>query len=608
MFLNAPMQINTTTYKKNRKISVMNFSCSTENIQLKSATQQQPHVYSGAGFIKVFLFTLMIIVINNLHAQTNYIQTGLKDYDFLDRFEIKTRLEETFYSSLKPYSRKAISTQLEMVDSILQADPNRFRFTDIDKYNLQNELMMNSEWTKPRSYYTSTKPVFNAIYKTKSNLLEVNTKDLYLVLNPVVTFSAGLQGDSAAKLFQNTRGLYVRGMIAKKVGFHLYFADNQERDPMYVNAWGNKFNAVPGTGFYKQNNNTLEKRVDYFDARGSVSWNVAKFIDMQLGFDKHFIGNGYRSLYLSDFSQSMTFFKINTRIWKFDYQNLYFELYPYHKSQFNLAERKYARINYLSMNVNKWLNVGIFESVVFARTGRFDFQYILPVMFIRPAESNAGSSDNAMVGFDAKANIVGRFQLYGQLLLDELKVKEVVNGNKWWGNKQGVQLGLKYVDALGLKNVDLQVETNYMRPFTYSHFDSISNYTHYNQPMAHPLGANFKEYIFIVKAQPARKLYLRATAIHYIQGLDSFGVNYGSNIFRDYDTRPREYGYSIGDGIKATCNMLQLVASYEITHNMFIDATALYRTYKTAVNNVADKTKMITIGLRWNVGRRDFLF
>ena len=51
--------------------------------------------------------------------------------------------------------------------------------------------------------------------------------------------------------------------------------------------------------------------------------------------------------------------------------------------------------------------------------------------------------------------------------------------------------GFKYIDAFKIKNLDLQGELNYVRPFTYSHFDSVANYSHYNQPLAHPLGREF---------------------------------------------------------------------------------------------------------------------
>ncbi|MEP7317995.1 MAG: hypothetical protein ABI921_04625, partial [Panacibacter sp.] len=381
------------------------------------------------------LFLLVLCTPFLAGAQTSYIQPGLKDYDFLDRLEIKTRNQELYYSTIQPYPRRLTALQLEMADSLLQGNSSYANLTETDKYNLQSELMNHSDWTKPRDYYNSKKPVLNALYKTKSNLLEVNNKDLFLAVNPVVYFTGGKEQDNDKVLFQNTRGLNVRGMISKKVGFNLYFTDNQERDPNYVKQWIKTYDAVPGEGFFKDVNLNSKGIVDYFDARGSVTWNVAKFIDMQFGYDQNSIGSGYRSLFLSNFSGSATFFKINTRIWKFDYQNLFLELHPqYNFSGNKLAPRKYARMNYLSMNATKWLNVGIFEGVSFGRQDHFDFAYLNPVMFLRPAESSIGSSDNAMVGFDAKANLGGKVQLYAQFLLDELKVKELIKGTGWWAN------------------------------------------------------------------------------------------------------------------------------------------------------------------------------
>ena len=70
---------------------------------------------------------------------------------------------------------------------------------------------------------------------------------------------------------------------------------------------------MPGVGFYKT---FKQNGVDYFDARGYITFNAAKYIDFQFGYDKNFIGNGYRSMFLSDWGNSYLFLKINTRIWK----------------------------------------------------------------------------------------------------------------------------------------------------------------------------------------------------------------------------------------------------------------------------------------------------
>lgn len=570
--------------------------------------------------IKAIFFLSMVLFFSSAsYSQTQYLQFGDKSYQLLDRLEIKTRMDGLTLSSIKPYPRKQTVREVENIDSILQKNPNYANISPIDRSNMLHFFMNNSEWSKSRAFYNSRKSVFNAIYKTKGNLLEVNNPDLFLTINPIVNFSVGKEKGDSQTLFQNTRGLVARGMISKQVGFNAYFTENQERVPQYTSDWITTHYAIPGAGNFKDG--TYEKKavVDYFDYRASVSWNVAKFIDMQLGYDKNFIGNGYRSLFLSDFGNANTFFKINTRIWKFDYQSLYFELYKEHAAGGeNYFPRKYARMNYLNFKANKWLNLGVFEGVIFQRdkSKGFEYGYLIPVMFIRPAESNIGSYDNSVVGFDAKANLGGHVQIYGQFLLDELKMENFLSNNGWWANKQGYQSGIKYIDAFGIKNLDLQVEANYMRPFTGQHFDTLSNYTHYNMPLNHPLGANFKEYIAILRYQPIPKLYLQATMINYMQGIDSAGINYGYWPGEDYNTRPIDaqtgktidYGYHIGDGIKVNCTMVQGVVSYELFENMFLEGNLYYRYYKREDLNNPDRTLVISAGLRWNIQRRDFMF
>jgi hypothetical protein len=574
----------------------------------------------------LFLATLTVSFMQ-AGAQTNFIPSGDKGNIILDRLEIKTRLTDLSFSSVKPYMRRNAVRDVEYIDSLYRYDSNyakQTHLTPVDRENMLHLLMNNSEWSKPNDYFKSKKDVFNALYKFKSNLLEVNNDDLFLSVNPVVLFNGAKEDDNKNILFQNTRGLVARGMIAKRVGFYAYFTENQERDPKYVNNWVDSFDAIPGAGNFKDKTFGDDQVLDYFDARGAVSWNVAKYIDMQFGYDKHFFGNGYRSLLMSDFSNNATFFKINTRIWKFNYQSLFMELYARTGSGGNeYFPRKYSRINYLNINATKWLNLGVFEAIMFGRENMFDIQYMVPVIFLRPSEMNVGSRDNSVVAFDFKANLAKKIQVYGQFMLDELKVKELLDNSKWWGNKQGYQLGVKYIDALGVNNLDIQGEVNLVRPYTYQHFDTIAStaqpisaFVHYNQPFAHPLGANFREFIGLARWQPMRKLYLNATFIHFMQGLDSAGVNMGSWPAYDYNNRPRDpqtnklidYGYRIGNGIRATTTILQGVMTYEVFENMFLEATAFLRNFKRADEPEKQRTLTFGLSLRWNLMRRDFMF
>ena len=441
-------------------------------------------------------------------------------------------------------------------------------------------------------------------YKTKPNFLEVKTNNFFLALNPVFQYVQGVETGYKQSIFLNSKGVTVRGTIGKKIGFSSYITDNQERGPQFFQQNVNFFRAVPGVGFYKP---FKTSGLDYFDARGYITIKAAGAIDVQFGYDKNFIGNGYRSLFLSDYGNSNLFLKLNTRIWKINYQNIFMELMPqFKKVGDTLLDRKYAAMHHLSMNVTKWLNIGLFEGVIFGRKNHFDFQYLNPIIFYRHIEGTVGSPDNAVAGFDFKANIGHKAQLYGQFLLDEFVLSEIKNNPTSWVNKWGIQLGVKYVDAFGVPNLDIQLETNRVRPFTYTHNDSISNYTHYNQPLAHPLGANFQEFIGIVRYQPAPKWHVYLQGIYYYQGLDSAGINFGGNIFEDYTTRSMNDGFKIGSGNKATVLNTYLQVSYELRENIYLELSGQYRHYKTISNPTAVTTTLITGGVRINMFNRRY--
>ena len=370
--------------------------------------------------------------------QSSYPQLGSKEYDLLSRMEIKLSKDTVLnFLTDKPFSRKQLVGVIQSLDS----NHENIAWTDIDRYNMENALMDNSEWVSgTKEGFASKKPFLGVFYKTRPDFFEVDQKDFYLSVNPVLQLRAAKENGYNSMLFVNTRGVVIRGMIARRLGFQTYLTDNQERAPQFVQSRINQYEAVPGEGFYKHFKNT---GVDYFDARGYLTFNAAKYLDFQFGYDKNFIGNGYRSLVLSDNSNSYLFLRINTQIWRLNYNVLFMELTPQFRKGGSdyLLPRKYAAVHHLSVNAPKWLTVGIFDAIVFGRQDHFDFLYLNPVIFLRAAEQQAGSPDNALAGIDLKANIAHSFQLYGQLMLDEFKLSELRAGNGWWGNKFGLQLG-----------------------------------------------------------------------------------------------------------------------------------------------------------------------
>ncbi len=542
----------------------------------------------------------------------------------IERMEIKLGNGPTFiFSKTKPYSRKAIVPAIkdlfdrhiyaygktEVSPDTTSTDALHSRFSIVDGYNMRRALSNNIEWIPGgENLFKSKKPWGKTFYQTPGTLYEVHVKDFDLALNPVLQFQLSKENNNDETLFLNTRGVRVRGRIANKIGFDSYISDNQERDPLYVQEWVNKYKAVPGEGFYKSFKTT---GYDYFDARGYFTFGVTKYIDVAFGYDKNFMGNGYRSLFLSDFSNSALFLKLNTRIWRINYQNLFMELNATEpRGPDRLLRKKYAVMHHLDINITKSLNVGLFEAVIFGRPDHFEFGYLNPIIFYRSIEQQNGSFDNSLVGLDAKLNAAHAVQFYGQLLLDEFVLAEIKRNRGSWVNKWGIQAGTKYIDAFGIKNLDLQIETNRVRPFTYSHSDSVSNYTHYNQPLAHPLGANFQEFIAIARYQPAPKWLLQGKLFFWKQGIDSSNtVSYGSNIFLPYTFRNMDFGFHVGEQIfQAKTFIASFLLSYELKQNLFIDLSAFFRKYDVAAMSLSTKTSVISVGVRLNMNRREFEF
>jgi hypothetical protein len=253
-------------------------------------------------FKKTFTQWLLILFPLAGAAQTTYLPQGDKAYILLDRLEIKRKTDSSLnFSKTKPYSRAAF---MQSIGEWYKGDSATAGLSRVDRYNLRSLMMNNIEYVPDRNSYLSKKPVAKRFWQTPPNLYEVHVKDFDLVINPVIQVTVSKESDNNETLYQNSRGLYLRGRIANKIGFYGFLTDNQEKDAFYVRDWVNMRQAVPGAGFYKVFKTT---GYDYFDARGYFTFNVTKYIDVAFGYDRNFIGNGHRSLFLSDVGNSNLF-------------------------------------------------------------------------------------------------------------------------------------------------------------------------------------------------------------------------------------------------------------------------------------------------------------
>lgn len=317
------------------------------------------------------------------------------------------------------------------------------------------------------------------------------------------------------------------------------------------------YNVVPGIGYaYKMNNDSLNAAYAYQYFAGYVSYSPHKVFNIQLGQDKHFWGDGYRSLFLSDVAAPYPYMKLTTNVWKLTYVNLY-TIFRDASAPSGLKKdwmNKYAVFHYLGANITKRINVGLFESVIWQATDStrhrgYDVNYLNPIIFFRPTEYSLGSSDNSAMGISIKIKLFNKQQIYGQFLLDDFSLKEALQRNGFWQVKYGVQAGFKSFDVFKVRNLNFQTEFNYVRPYAYTHGTIQQSYSNMNQALAHPVGANFMESVTIANYR-YKRFFIEGKASYALYGIDTAGTDYGKNIFISYTKHAYEYGNKVGQGVK----------------------------------------------------------
>ena len=496
----------------------------------------------------------------------------------------------------------------------------------------------NHTSSKPYAYaevnkYYNFKEVAKTIQKPKStwlgkkfwneNFVELKGEEYWFTLNPILDLQLGKSQssitDNSNATFINTRGIQFNGGLGKTVNFTTTLYESQGRFAGYFNNYAESIKSgggnpaiIPGIGIAKS------FKTDAYDfplAEANLAFTPSNFFNLNLGYGRNFLGDGYRSLLLSDGASPYPYLKLNTTFWKIKYTNIYTWLKDVRADV--MVDRtyatKYVASHYLSMNVNKRLNLGFFESVVWTNQNNrgFDMSFVNPIIFYRAVEfASSARSGNALLGLTTKYKFSNQFNFYGQFLVDEFSLNDIKAGEKSWKNKFGYQVGAKYYNAFNVKNLLMLVEYNHVRPYVYSHSEPITNYGHNNQSLGHNWGGNFKEVVAIARYFKGR-YFADAKITFGERGLDfntpENNFNYGGNIYLDYDIdRPFDKGVTTGQGNKTIVFIADLQAGYLInpSTNMKVFGSLIFRNFNPnaeTLTTLKENTTWFSLGLRCDI-------
>lgn len=455
-----------------------------------------------------------------------------------------------------------------------------------------DSLMLNNADNRKNSWIHRV--LFNG------HIAEVKNKEFTFYFDYLTDIGFGRDLSDSKSTYINTRGYEAGGTIGSRFFFFTSGYENQGRFANYESAYIAAKGFVPGQAQDRMTigQTTVTNSSDWSYSTALLGFKVSKSVILNLGMDKVFIGDGYRSVLLSDYSSSYPLFRLTADLGK---NVRYMAMWAYlddqnaHKFDINTSgpnnRRKWAVFHYIDWNITNRASLGFFNALIAAEADDqgnrhgFDLNYINPVLFSSSLGPSSTIADHTLLGFNAKYKVLDKTTVYGQLLFD--------NGSS--ATRNAFQLGLRGSDLFGVKSLNYLGEYNTADPYTYANQNPIVNYTQFSEPLGHPFGANFKEYLGILN-YPLGKFDLQGQVNYATYGLNNGGINYGKDI-----TLPDNVSVvngSTGQGLATTLKYAEGTVAYVLNpkYNLRIEIGALVRQEKNTVSDT--KTTLITFGLR----------
>jgi len=522
--------------------------------------------------IKLFLLAgILLLSVQISNAQSVYLPQSYLLYQKFNGDIYSTK--SSFHTSLRPF----------LIDSLI---------------NGTYDSVMNIGVSDERKTWLSRK-LFN------EHLFDVQTKDYTFYGDVIADLQVGRDFSGKRSTYLNARGFQFGGTVGTKFSFYTSGFEDQAKFPGYYNDVVNANAFIPGQAYARHYNGQAQDSQDWSYVTAIASYTPIKQLNITLGQDKMFVGDGYRSLLLSDYAANMPLLRVTANLGRVQYMMAWAYLEDLQAPKFDQLgsnRRKWAMFHYLDWNVSNRLSLGFFNALITpeadAQGNRrgFDVNFINPLVFSSSLGSSASPKDNVFMGFTGKYKIFDKTAIYGQLLLDRFKFSNFFSGNNL-DNTNGVQLGIRGADIFKVNRLNYLFEFNTVKPYTYSSTQTLNNYTFFGDPLAHPFGANFREFLGIINYSVGR-FDFQGQLDYGKYGLDANATdNNGKLLTKPYPVNPNSTPV-IGQGISTQLYYGEGTVSFLVNPktNLRIEIGGLYRQEKNALND--NKTTLVTFGIK----------
>lgn len=532
---------------------------------------------------KIFVSIILILFLTGVvRAQSDYLPYSYQLYQKFDAdiYSTKTRA----HTSTKPYFAD---------DSLI-----KHHFDSLLNYGTDNK---QHSW------------IYRKLFN--EHLIDIKNTNSTLYADFLPDFNVGRDFSNNKNTYLTTYGFQAGGTVSNKFYFNVSGYLSEAVFPSFISSYINQVGVIPGQATIHPGSGSV---YNWSYLTAIASYTPVKYLNITIGRDKTFIGDGYRSLLLSDYAAPYPFLKLTGTLGNVKYMAMWARFDDPMNPQLNNYKSnrtKYGVFHYLDWNVTNRLSLGFYDSIIWAGTDSagkargFDVSYINPVMFLRTQEASNGSPDNALIGLTGKYKLTDGITAYGQFSLDEFQSANFFSSDGSSRNKYSWQLGLRGSDLFNVKDLNYLVESNNAKPYTYSERDVTQNYSEASEPLAHPWGANFREIVGLLNYSYKRFDFSGEVDLGRY-GLDINGLNYGKDIFKNYNAPARPYidqnglgqnesfGNFTGQGLSTTMYYLEGKVAYVLNpkYNLRIELGLLYRDEKSSIFDY--NAGMVTIGLR----------
>src|SRR5690606_36830910 len=211
------------------------------------------------------------------------------------------------------------------------------------------------------------------------HLIDVEGDDFTFFADFLPDFQVGKDFAGAGKTtWLNTRGFQAGGSIKNKFFFYTSGYENQGVFADYINDFINEHRVVPGQMYGKLG----AEEQDWTYVSAVVSYSPVRNLNFSLAYDKNFIGDGYRSMLLSDVSSNSTYFKFNGVFGDVSISSIWsYMLDPREKVNEEFSRsgslRKWGAFQYVDWNVDNRFSIGLFHSLMWGKRKAEPFFYPL---------------------------------------------------------------------------------------------------------------------------------------------------------------------------------------------------------------------------------------